>query len=230
MGPVLLNMGRRNPSTYPCGACEENVTWSRNAVLCEMCCVWFHVDCQAIGSASFQALQNSNVSWHCTNCHAVNYHSVSANFLDELILSNRFEPISTIDGSSLSHHTFQSDLTSSPGEPVHTSSPTTSIPRTHRSQVTKPKHTARSVQPLKVLKVNLNSIVAHSNHLCNIIDSMNPDTIVGVQTKIDSTIHLGEILPKQYLENVVRVDRKRGGEGVIIAAKDDSILLYTWGK
>ena len=65
--------------------------------------------------------------------------------------------------------------------------------------------------------------MAHSNDLCNIIDSMNPDIIVDVKTKIDSTIHLGEILPKQYLENVVRVDRKRGGGGVIIAAQDDYI-------
>ena len=40
-------------STYPCGACQENVTWSRKAVFCETCCVWFHVDCQDIGSASF---------------------------------------------------------------------------------------------------------------------------------------------------------------------------------
>ena len=65
--------------------------------------------------------------------------------------------------------------------------------------------------------------MAHSNDLYNIIDSMNPNIIVGVDTKVDSTIHLGEILPKQYLENVVRVDRKRGGGGVIIAAKDDFI-------
>ena len=36
-------------------------------------------------------------------------------------------------------------------------------------------------------------------------------------------MRFGEILPKQYLENVVRVDTKRGGEGVIIAAKDDYI-------
>ena len=55
------------------------------------------------------------------------------------------------------------------------------------------------------------------------VDSVNPDIIVGVETKIDSSIHMGEILPKQYLENVVRVDRKRGGGGVIIAAKDDYI-------
>ena len=65
--------------------------------------------------------------------------------------------------------------------------------------------------------------MAHSNDLCNIIDSMNPDIIVGVETKVDSAIHLGEILPKQYLENVVRVDRKRVGGGLIIAAKDDYI-------
>ena len=47
----------------------------------------------------------------------------------------------------------------------------------------------------------------------------HPDIIVGVETKIDSSIHLGEILPNQYLENVVRVDRKRGGGGIIIAEK-----------
>ena len=55
------------------------------------------------------------------------------------------------------------------------------------------------------------------------VDSLNPDIIVGVETKIDSSIYMGEILPKQYLENVVRVDRKRGGGWVIIAAKDDHI-------
>ena len=82
-----------------------------------------------------------------------------------------------------------------------------------------PKHTARSIKPIKVLNVNLNSIVSHSNDLCNMVDSINPDIIVGVETKIDSSIHLGEILPNQYLENVVSVDRKRGGGGVIIAAK-----------
>ena len=43
---------------------------------------------------------------------------------------------------------------------------------------------------------------------------------------------MGEILPKQYLENVVRVDRKKGGGGVVIAAKDEYICsevaeLYT---
>ena len=58
------------------------------------------------------------------------------------------------------------------------------------------------------------------------MDSINPDITVGVETKIDSCIHLGEILPNQYLENVVRVDRKRGGRGVIIAAKMTTSALW----
>ena len=33
-------------SIYPCGACGSNVTWSRNAVFCETCGIWFHVVCQ----------------------------------------------------------------------------------------------------------------------------------------------------------------------------------------
>ena len=71
--------------------------------------------------------------------------------------------------------------------------------------------------------MNLNSIVAHSNDLCNMGAGINSDIIVGVEAKVDSSIHLGEILPNQYLENVVRVDRKRSGGGVIIAAKNDYI-------
>ena len=61
--------------------------------------------------------------------------------------------------------------------------------------------------------MNLNSVVAHSIDLCNMIDSIDPDIIVGVETKIDASVHIGEILPKQYLENVVTADRKRGGVG-----------------
>ena len=225
-GPIVsgpVEPGSEVGSIYPCGACESNVTWSRNAVFCEACCIWFHVDCQDIGSSSFQALQDSNVSWHCLNCNAINYHSVSSHFIEDLITSNRFEPISPSEGSSLSHCTFQSDLTSSPGDPVHTSSPKTPVAAAFTTQQTKPKHTTRSIKPIKVLNVNLNSIVAHSADLCNMVDSINPDIIVGVETKIDSSIYMGEILPKQYLENVVRVDRKMGGGGVIRAAKEDCI-------
>ncbi|MCG7878228.1 MAG: endonuclease/exonuclease/phosphatase family protein, partial [Candidatus Thiodiazotropha endolucinida] len=162
------------------------------------------------------------MSWHCLNCNAVNYHSVSSNFLEDLVLSNRFEPISPNENSS-SHHTFHSDILSSPGEPVHRSSPVAPAAAKPTSSRKTPKCTIRTLKPLKVLNVNLNSIVAHSTDLCNMVDSIDPDIIVGVETKIDSSIHIGEILPKQFLENVVRVDRKRGGGGVIIAAKDDFI-------
>ena len=35
-----------------------------------------------------------------------------------------------------------------------------------------------------------------STDLCNVVDSINPDIVVGIETKIDSSIHMGEILPK----------------------------------
>ena len=81
-------------SIYPCAAFESNITWSRIAVYSETCCIWFPVDCQDIGISSFQALQDSNVSRHCLSYNAINYHSVSSNFLEDLIISNRFEPTS----------------------------------------------------------------------------------------------------------------------------------------
>ena len=192
-------------------------------MFCETCCIWFHVYCQDIGNSSFQALQDSNVSWHCLNFNAINYHSVSLHSIEDLITSNRFEPISPSEGSSHSYRTFQSNLTSSPGDPVHTSSPKTPVTTAYTTQQTKPKHTARSIKPIKVFNINLNWIVAHSTDLCNMVDSINPDIIVGVETKIDSSMYMGEILSKQYIENFVRVDGKRCGGEVIIAAKDDYI-------
>ena len=44
------------------------------------------------GSSSFQSLQDTNVSCPCLNCGALNYHSVALNFLEDLIISSRFEP------------------------------------------------------------------------------------------------------------------------------------------
>ena len=58
------------------------------------------------GSSSFQALQDTNVSWPCLYCDALNYHSVALNILEDLIISNRFEFLCPIEGSSLQHHTF----------------------------------------------------------------------------------------------------------------------------
>ena len=113
--PVFSERGSNGPvegdsevgSIYPCAAIESNITWSRIAVQSETCCIWFPVDCQDIGISSFlalqdyigissfQALQDSNVSWHCLRYNALNYHSVSSHFLEDLIISNRFEPTSS---------------------------------------------------------------------------------------------------------------------------------------
>ena len=155
--------------------------------------IWFHVDCQDIGSASFQALQYSNVSWHCLNCNAINYHSVSSNFLDELVLSNSCEPISPLGNGSFLH-TFHSDELSIPGDPVHTSSSASTGSKIHARPHTKHKHTSITIKHLKTFKVNLNSIVTFSTDRCNTVDSINPDIIVRVETKIDSSIHLGRFL------------------------------------
>ena len=57
-----------------------------------------------------------------------------------------------------------------------------------------------------MLNVNLYFILAHSTDLF-------PDIIVGVKTKIDSSNNIGEILSKQYQNNVIMVDRKGGGGG-----------------
>ena len=72
--------------------------------------------------------------------------------------------------------------------------------------------------------MNLNSIVAHITDLCNMIDSINPDIIVGVETKIhaDSSIYTGHFF---------RVGRVRGNKKYFIFGlklQDDLNSLEQW--
>ena len=93
-------------------------------------------------------------------------------------------------------HTFHSDELSIPGDPLHTSSSASTASKIHARPHTKHKHTSRTIKHLKTFKVNLNSVVAYTTDRCNMVDSINPDIIVRMETKVDSSIHLGEILPK----------------------------------
>jgi len=35
-------------SVYLCGACKEPVTWNNKGIMCELCELWFHIQCQNV--------------------------------------------------------------------------------------------------------------------------------------------------------------------------------------
>ena len=76
-GDIELNPG---PSHYPCGYCEQPVTWATRGVCCDDCSIWHHASCLGIGSSDYSKLNGSNISWHCFKCNSINldsftYHS-----------------------------------------------------------------------------------------------------------------------------------------------------------
>ena len=48
---------------FPCGYCEDPVTWEQRRICCDSCDMWFHKDCVDMGSFTFLAYSTTNVSW-----------------------------------------------------------------------------------------------------------------------------------------------------------------------
>ena len=50
---------------YPCGVCRKAVRWSitRKAVACDACDVWYHTDCMGMNSDTYEALNQTNVTY-----------------------------------------------------------------------------------------------------------------------------------------------------------------------
>ena len=78
-GPVELNPGPpmsgslNLSSIFPCGFCEDPVTWEQRGICCDSCDMWFHKDCVDMGSFTFLAYSTTNVSWICCRCNHSNF-------------------------------------------------------------------------------------------------------------------------------------------------------------
>ena len=60
-------------SIFPCGYCEDPVTWEQRGICCDSCDVWFHKDCVDMGSFTFLAYSTTNASWICCRCNHPNF-------------------------------------------------------------------------------------------------------------------------------------------------------------
>ena len=63
---------------FPCGFCEQNVSWSKTAIACDACDIWFHRSCHSLSVSKFEHL--SEHTWRCYRCQtflnsSFTYHS-----------------------------------------------------------------------------------------------------------------------------------------------------------
>ena len=185
--------------------CSKAVKWGQRALACDSCDKWCHVSCMAMSTADYDQLANSSATWICSSCNTPNfsklYDSISVD-------NNSFECLSSVsmDSSALS-----SPTSTTIGSPSATSSPKRPSAPNSRS----PR------RELRTIIVNFQSIKNKVPETQVLIDSADPDIIVGSETWLNSNVFSSEVLPANY--NVFRRDRTDGYDGVLIAVKDDLV-------
>ena len=60
----------KNNSINNCGKCKKEVqNVGTNAVICQICSVWFHYPCVGINDKDTSLLQNQQIYWFCIDCN-----------------------------------------------------------------------------------------------------------------------------------------------------------------
>ena len=196
----------RGGPKYPCGVCRKAVRWSstRKDVACDACDVWYHTDCMGMNSDTYEALNQTHVTWICANCDTPNHSSLLDSHIDACM--NSFSPLSCIDSDSN-----KSTNSSIPGN-THIGSPG---PPLLRSSPIQPSTCKPNTRPLNILSVNLQSLPAKKEVFWEAVDACAPDIIIANETWLKPTIHTSEVMPPGF--NTLRKDRGDGYGGVLLA-------------
>ena len=81
---IEVNPGPRPPK-FPCGSCGKAVRNGQNAIHCESCDQWYHIECDGLGAEVHQVLcEHDSYSWICLNCGLPNF---STGLFDETLSS-----------------------------------------------------------------------------------------------------------------------------------------------
>ena len=154
---------------YPCGTCDQPVTWEYRAVVCDNCNQWYHIHCQDVHINNYSNLNDdSNIRWDCIICDQPNYCVVCYDHLN-LETSNHF--------SVLSDTPFDSPDPSKKLKPIHTSTP-------NRTQNQHQKKT----KLFRILNINCQSIKKKQCRLENVLGSSKPDVVIATETWLDPSI------------------------------------------
>ena len=119
-----------------------------------------------------------NILWHCDICGLPNF---SSNLFDTTSFetTNRFD---IFNGTPISECSF--------GSPTAASSPLDKTPK--RSKV------KRDDKPLRVVIINCQSVRNKKQELENLVESSNPDIIIGNESWLNKDIQSSEVFPEGY--------------------------------
>ena len=206
-GQVEANPGPYTPK-YPCTVCLRAVKWGQRALACDSCNKWCHLSCMVMTSAEYNHLANTSTTWICSSCNSPNHTRI---FDSITTVSNSFESLSLEQTSYSFHSLTVCSPSSSLGSPKATSSP-----RKPKREPAKPVK-----QSLRTVVINFQSIKNKVQEAQVLIESAEPDIIIGTETWLNPSIYSSDVLPNNYA--VFRRDRADSHGGVLIAVKDDLV-------
>lgn len=67
-------MGNMSENSENCATCNQIADYNTKSVLCELCELWFHSECQQIPTKTYKALKDDNndhLTWYCKSCKIV---------------------------------------------------------------------------------------------------------------------------------------------------------------
>lgn len=161
-----------------------------------------------MNTAVYQALESSNLSWICCSCGIPNF---SSSLFDSFLANstNRYDCLHNSSVPPDSPSTWSSDKDDI-GSPLLCSSP-------NQGRCMK----IRSPTKLRLICLNMQSIMPKKESFWNLLESSNPDVVLANETWLKPTILDSELLPPGSPYLIYRKDRTSGYGGVLIALKND---------
>ena len=202
---VELNPGPINSSNndtkYRCYVCNESVLWTEKGVACDRCDQWFHTKCINMSTQTYIGLDTS-ANWFCNKCE-------SPNSLNSIYQSIHIDSLSS-KNSLLNSTNFSENGNSSLnnlGSPIASSSPKKG--GKYKIKI--------NINSLRILTGNFQSARSKSHETALLIESSNPDIIIGTETLLKPGIYDSEVITPSY--TLYRNDRANGYAGVLLAVK-----------
>ena len=129
-GPTTI---AQNDTVFPCAVCVGNVSWSEDTLQCGGCELWLHRSCMDMSTTEYNRPGQESSIWLCCNCGLRN------------MASSLFKSRHQTTHDSLA---FSLGSISSPGEPLHMSSP---------EKVPRPK-SVKGKPSLNIVNVNCQTV------------------------------------------------------------------------
>ena len=215
-GPVDSQLSNSSFSeSASCGICEHEVT--NIGIYCDRCQTWFHQHCASVSDDTYyNILPRDSVSWICCLCGLPNHSTVSSLFANSNFESkNSFRALANDDDTDLSPDLDLSNLEKA--IPSCTSTPK-KVPTRKTHQHRNKKH------KLKAIVINCDGLKGQKSQadFRAAVNNIDPDIIMGCESKIDSSIASYSVFPQNY--NIIPKDRDKNGGGVFLAIKNSLIV------